>query len=150
MRLDMLITADLGLIKAYKVIRDELTGNCHAQLIDDQILEMGRKRLKDIDTDKQGEFAVVSYPLTGERSVGERHNEKLEIRRKLIGEIAKIINQLIKKYNPGAWALSASSDILPRILERIDQTAKKNLLKTIPADLTKIDKAEILERFGIK
>ncbi|QSR88371.1 host attachment protein [Methylacidiphilum caldifontis] len=150
MRLDIIIVADLGQIKAYKITKDELTTNSHAQLIDDQIIEMGRKKLKDIDTDKQGEFAVVSYPLTGERSVGERHNEKLEIRRKLICELSKTINLIIKKYNPAAWALSAGSEILPRIIEKLDPATKKTLLKTIPADLTKIDKTEILERFGIK
>ncbi|QSR87338.1 host attachment protein [Candidatus Methylacidiphilum infernorum] len=150
MRLDIIIVADLGQIKAFKVIRDELTAHSHVQLIDDQIIEMGRKKLKDIDTDKQGEFAVVSYPLTGERSVGERHNEKLEIRRKLICELSKIIGQIIKKYNPSAWALSAPAEILPRIIENLDQATKKNLIKTISADLTKIDKTEILQRFGVK
>ncbi|MDD4934055.1 MAG: host attachment protein [Methylacidiphilaceae bacterium] len=147
MRIDALITADLGRLKAYRVSVDELSGKTHVQILADQILAEGHKKWTNMETDEPGRYSVRTGKVTLGRPSGELHNVELEVRKRLLGQLAQEIDSLIHREDCKRWGLAACSEELPRILEKLSSSARERLVKTIPSDLTKLDKEDVLARF---
>lgn len=147
MRIDTLITADLGHLKAYRVSVDELSGKTHIQILADQILPEAHKKLGDIESDEPGRYSVRTGKVALGRPAGEMHNVELEIRKRLLCQLAQEIDSLLHREGGKRWGLAAGAELLPRLLEKLSASARERLVKTIPADLTKLDKEEMLARF---
>ncbi|WP_020493995.1 host attachment protein [Verrucomicrobium sp. 3C] len=147
MRIEALITADLGHLKAYRVSVDELSGKIHVQNLVDQILPEAHKKLADIETDEPGRYSVRTGKITLGRPAGEQNTLELEIRKRLLGQLAQEIDALIHREDCKRWGLAAGSEVLPRLLEKLSSSTRERLVKTIPSDLTKLDKGDVLARF---
>lgn len=147
MRIDTVITADLGHLKAYRVSVDELSGKSHIRILADHILMEAHRKLTDTETDVPGRYSVRTGKVAFGHPAGEMHNVELENRKRLLGHLAREIESLLAREDCKRWGLAVGSDLLPRLLEKLSSSARESLVKTIPADLTKLDKDDVFARF---
>lgn len=140
----LIVVADLGRVKAYRVTRDEMSPNPRLQLVDDVELTDAHGKVLDKVTDKAGRFPGNGTGPGG-MSIGEPHNFHLENERRLLRQVAERINDLVKGVR--IWYLAAVKEINPRLVESLSPQARATMAKNLPADLIKIPKDEILERF---
>jgi len=141
----IIIVADLGHFKAYEVSRNPMESPRIELKKSYDIIE-AHGRLGDKLSDGAGRFGMTGGKK-GIKGYGEPHNMKLEMKRKLIKQISKEINELIKKTKPSRWHLAASKGINKQIIENLEPSVRERLDKNISADLTKKHKSEILDYF---
>jgi hypothetical protein len=80
-------------------------------------------------------------------SDGERHNIELEKRKRLVRALARRLNTLARDPEVERCFLAASREINHQLIEELEPQVRQKILKNIPADLTKVDRVEILRHF---
>ncbi|MBI4847804.1 MAG: host attachment protein [Nitrospirae bacterium] len=143
----IIITVDLGHFKAYRVTRPPV-GSAKIELVESYDSIEGLGKLSEKLSDSAGRFTGGGGEGEVAKGYGEPHNLELETRKKLVKTIAADINALIKKEACENWHLAAAGEINKDIIKKLEPEVKARLDKNIPANLTKIHKAEILSRFG--
>jgi len=144
----LIVLADLGRLKAFRVTRDEMTSNVHVELAEELNLLDGQEKLLDKVTDKAGRFPASGGPNgNGAKSAGENHNLQSEIQKRLIKRIGEAINDLVKRESPTLWHFAAAQEINNRIQEVLSADVRAKLSKSVGSDLTKIGKNELLSHF---
>ena len=86
----------------------------------------------------------------GSTSIGERHNIKLEERKRLIKQLAKRLNVLMGDGDVDSCYLAASKGIDQQILGALSPTAQAKIKRNLPVDLIKTTKAKLLDYFGLR
>ncbi len=142
----IIITADLGHFRAYKVTKDPLESP-RITLIESYDSIEGHAKLGDTLSDAAGRFGRGAGKDEVAKGYGERHNIELETEKRLIKTIARDINSLISREKCKKWHLAASEKINRRIIQNLKPEVKAGLDKNITADLTGTDKSEILNLF---
>ena len=117
------------------------------ELVDDIEMVDAHGRLVDKVTDMAGRFPSGDSTNGSGMSNGERHNIALDIERRLVKQIAAGINRIVKTDNGTTWYFAAPSTINQRLLDELKPEVKNRLTKNVAADLTKIDKSELLSHF---
>ncbi len=141
----LLVVTDLGRLKAYRV---ELSPKHppRLELLEEVVFEESRQHLRDLVTDLAGRHVSPTQKNWG-APVGDDHNLKLEITRRLIRRIVKHIEKLIQSNgHDGCW-LAAHKEIDHQILEELPDAIRHRIEKNLPRDLTKADPKELVERF---
>jgi hypothetical protein len=146
-KLHLIIVSDLGCLNAYRVLYDELTGKPRLEIIESLTLIEARKRLRELLSDEGGRFPVISVHLTAAGATGERHNLELERRKRLLSVLAEAIEEIVEEEKPKRWALSSPPEVAHRLLEKLSQRSKSTLVKVVEADLTKVNKSDLLSYF---
>lgn len=143
---ELIIVVDLGHFKVYKISRNimESTRIEHLRSYDNVDVH---GRLGDKLSDSAGSFGLIGG-RKGVKGSGEPHKMKLEIKKKLIKNIADDINKLIKK-KCNTWHFAANKNFNRTIIENLDPSVRAKLGKNILSDLTKKHKSELLECFEI-
>ena len=141
----LIVLADLGRLKAFRVTRDEMTSNVHVELAEELNLLDGQEKLLDKVTDKAGRFPASGGANGG--GAGENHNLQLEIQKRIIKRIGEGINDLVKRENPSMWHFAAAQEINNKIQEGLCPEVRSKLSKSVRSDLTKIGKSELLSHF---
>lgn len=146
MKNTVLVVADLGVFKAYQVQRTHMN-TPRLELLDEFVLGNGHGRFQDQVTDQAGRYHA---PAGGKWSApyGERHNIDLEQRRRLVKQLSDQLEGLLRKPGVETCFLAASKEINHQIVESLDGQLRAKIEKNLPADFTKLEKAELLERFG--
>ena len=80
-------------------------------------------------------------------SDGERHNIELESRKRLVRQLAQRFNLLARGPEVECCLLAASREINHQLLEELEPAVRAKIEKNVPADLTKLERAEILRHF---
>lgn len=80
-------------------------------------------------------------------SAGERHNLELEMRRRLVRQLADRLNTLEEGRRADRWLLAASREINHSLLDHLGPQIRAKVEKNIPADLTKLERPAILRHF---
>ncbi len=142
----IIIVADQGHFKAYKVTKDPLESP-RITLIESYDSIEGHGKLGEKLSDAAGRFRRGGGKEEAAKGSGERHNIELETEKRLTKMIAKDIDALIVSEKCERWHLAAGEKINRRIIERLKPEVKAKLDKNITADLTGIDKSAILSRF---
>jgi len=140
----MIVLADLGRVKAFRVTPDLMTSKPQMELVYDCEFPDAHHRLVDIVTDMAGSFPVSGKPGT---SIGENHNLRVETERRLIRLVAEKIGDLVRGQR--CWYLAAAENINGRIVELLTPEARSVLFKNVPADLVKTPKQEVLGHFMV-
>ena len=140
----LIVVADLGRIKAYRVTRDDMSTTSRLELVDDVELTDAHGRLLEKVTDKAGRFPGNGTGPGG-MSIGENHNLGLETERRLLKKVVERIDGLVK--NERVWYLAAVKEINPRVVESLSAGARQTLAKNISADLIKTPKDQLLSHF---
>ena len=141
----LLIVADLGLLKAYKL---DYTPNHTPRLehLEEVILEEAHSRVIDKVTDMAGRHVSPTQKNWG-APLADDHNLKLEFKRRLIRHIANHIERLIERSGCDDCWLAAHKEINDQILEELPPLVRHRIKKNLPRDLTKAGQKELLDQF---
>jgi hypothetical protein len=142
----LIVLADLGRLKAFRVTRDEMTSTLHVELAEEISFLDGQEKLVNKVTDKAGRFPASGGNNGG--GAGENHNLQSEIQKRLIKRLGEGINDLVRRENPTVWHFAAAQEINQRIVDTLCSEAKAKLSKSVGSDLTKIGKSELLSHFA--
>lgn len=80
-------------------------------------------------------------------SDGERHNIELETRKRLVRQLAERLNLLARSEDIERCFLAASREINHPLMEALEPPVRAKVAKNVPADLTKVQRTEILRYF---
>ena len=147
MKSKIVVVTDLGSLKAYKVDKHDFGRNPRLELMHDMEIADAHEKLTDKVSDLAGRFGKGGGPGVG-ASAGERHNIETEHRKRLVRRLTDQVNLLIRHDDVEGCYFAASKEINHQILEGLEPRARLKIEKNIPADLTKLDKSELLTRFS--
>ncbi|MEN8264647.1 MAG: host attachment protein [Nitrospirota bacterium] len=143
----IIITADLGHFKVYRVTKDPLEKSPGITLIESYDSIEGHVKLGDKLSDAAGRFRRGGGKDEAAKGSGERHNIKLETEKRIIKMIAKDIDTYVVSEKCDKWFLAAGKKINRNIIERLKPEIKAKMVKNLSVDLTKVKKSEILGYF---
>ena len=138
----MIVLADLGRVKAFRVTYEMTTSKPQLELVCDCEFLDAHGHLVDKVTDQAGRFSVSGTPGA---SISENHNLRAETERRLIGLVAGKISELVE--GERQWFLAAAEAVNGRIVEHLRPEARAALSRNVPADLVKTPKPQILDHF---
>ena len=138
----MIVLADLGRVRAFRVAYDMMNSKPQLELIYDCEFLEAHGRLQDKVTDLAGRFPVNGSPGAAN---GENHNLRVENERRLIRLVAEKIGELVQ--GERYWYRAAGEGINSRLVEQLRPEVRESLCKNIPADLVNIPKQQVLDYF---
>ncbi len=145
----LIVLADLGRMKAYRVTADEMSTTPRIEVIEEFATLDAHGKLLDKVTDKAGRFPASGGNGTGGMSIGENHNLQTELDRRLVKQLAGSIDGLIRKENPPLWFFAAGREINQKIVDELSADVRSRMKKNVPSDLTKVNKTELLSHFAL-
>ncbi len=143
----IIITADLGHFKIYRITKNPLEKSPGITLIESYDSIDGHGKLGEKLSDAAGRFRRGGRKEEAAKGSGERHNIKLETEKRLIKMIAKDIGTHVVSEKCDKWFLAAARKINRQIVENLKPEIKDKMSKNLSADLTKVKKSEILGHF---
>jgi len=145
-----LLVAELGSFKAYRVETSRFTRHPHLELMEAFDNADAHDRLGDKVSDLAGRFPKGTGPNgdNGAMSQGERHNIELEQRKRLARRLVERMNTLMRRDDFESCYFAASKEINHQILDELPPQLRAKIEKNLAADLTKIDKSELLGHFA--
>jgi hypothetical protein len=148
MKNTLLVVADLGGYKAFKLENNQLTRAPRLELLEQFDNANAHERLVDRVSDLSGRFPRgTGLKAAGAMSDGERHNIELESRKRLVRQLARRLNMLARPAEIERCFLAASREINHQLVQELDPGVKAKIEKNVPANLTKIEQARILRHF---
>lgn len=149
MKTKLIIAADLGLLRAYRVVQGREDRQAHLELVDELQPESAHQKISDQLSDQAGRFAKGSGVdgVPGDLGSGEQHDFRLEQHRRLIKLLAGKINSLLADESVAGCFLAASVPIHRRLLDQLAAPAHKKITTTLALDLAKSEPAELLAHF---
>lgn len=149
MRKKWVVLADLGCLKAYEVDHSPVNGQPRLELRETFENPEVHHRLSEVLTDQPGRFARGSRgtPSNYEIASGERHNIELEQRRRWIRQLADRLTQLLRRDDVEVCWFAAGKEINHQILDHVPAELRAKIQKNVPANLTKVEKADLLRHF---
>ncbi len=134
----LIVLADLGRVKAYRVTYDMITSKAQVDMVYDCEFLEAHTRV----TDSAGRYATMG---TAGASTRESHGLWEETERRLVRMVGEKIGELVsgEKY----WYLAAPENINARLMAHLRQPAREGLVKNLAADLVKVRKQELLDHF---
>ena len=148
MKNTLVVVADLACYKAFKVDGNHTGPTPRLELLEQFEVPEAHGKLVDRVSDLSGRFPRgTGTRAGGAMSDGERHNIELEARKRLVRQLAQRISTLARSQAVERCFLAASREIHHQLLEELDPQLRAKITKNVPADLTKLEKAEILGHF---
>ena len=149
MKNTLIVVTDLGCFKAFRLENHHLHPTRHLTLVEEFNNADAHGKLVDKVTDLSGRFPRSSgmAGARGAMSDGERHNIELESRKRLVRQLAERFNVLARGPEVECCLLAASREINHQLLEELEPAVRAKIEKNVPADLTKLERAEILRHF---
>jgi hypothetical protein len=144
MKSKLLIVADLGRVKVYK-LDYTLYNTPRLEQLEEITLEEGHNRLLDKVTGEAGRHGSPTQKNWG-APLADDHNLQLELKRRLIRQISDHIQRLVERSGCAIW-LAAQKEINQKILEELPLAVCKRIKKNLPRDLTKLEQKELLDQF---
>jgi hypothetical protein len=105
----------------------------------------GHGRLGDKVTDQAGRYSVPMQSMA--MSNGERQKIELELKRRLIKQIAGRLTKLANRRDVEEIYFSAASAVNEMILEEAGPQVRGKIEKNVACNLAKLDKKELLRHF---
>jgi protein required for attachment to host cells len=149
MKNTLVVVADLGCLKAFRLENNQLGRTPRLELLDQFDIADAHGKLVDRVSDHSGRFprGTAKSNGAGAMSDGERHNIALEQRKRLVRQLAHRLNMLARPLEVERCLLAASREIHHQLLDELEPQVRAKIEKYIPADLTKLERADILARF---
>ncbi len=144
----LLVVADLGGFKAFKIENNSAHRTPRLEFLDQFDNLQAKGRLVDRVSDLSGRFPRgTGMKASGAMSDGERHNIQLENRKRLVRQLAQRLNSLARAEPIERFYLAASREINHQLVEELDPHLRAKITRNVPADLTKLERADLLQRF---
>ena len=149
MKNTLVLVADLGCFRAFRLENHQPNKSPRLELVEEFTNGGAHGKLVDKVTDLAGRFPRrTSAPsTTWAMSDGERHNIELESRKRLVRQLAQRLNVLVRAKDIERCLLAASREINHQLLEELEPQVRAKIEKNVTADLTKLERAEILRHF---
>ena len=149
MKNTLVVVTDLGCFKAFKLENNQGNRSPRLELLEEVKNEQAHERLVERVTDLAGRFprGAAKSNATRPMSDGERHNIELESRKRLVRQMAGRFNSLARPKEIERCLLAASKEIKTQFLDELDPEVRAKIEKLVPADLTKIQSAQIMSHF---
>ena len=145
----LIIVADSGLLKAYRISEKSLIHKRKAELVKSIYYEDAHRKLSEIVTDRSGRFRGSGKKTDQARASGEEHNLLQDLQKKVIKHLATDIESVIKLYAADAYHLALSVKLYRPVLAALRKDVRAKVKKTVNADLTKETVAKLRERFKV-
>ncbi len=149
MKNTLVVVMDLACFKAYRLENHHPHQTPRLELVEEFNSADAHTKLVDKVSDLSGRFPRRGGQASarGAMSDGERHNIELELRKRLVRQLAQRLEALLRSKDYECCLLAASREINHHLLEELEPQLKAKIEKNLPADLTKLDRAEILKHF---
>ena len=149
MKNTLVLVADLGCLKAFKLQNGEVNNPPRLEPVEEFSQPEAHERIVEEVTDLSGRFhrGTTKSNSAGAMSDGERHNIELEKRKRLIRQLARHVNRLAKSNDVEQCWMAASREINQPLLAELEPDVRAKLQTVIAADLTKLGRTEILKHF---
>jgi hypothetical protein len=149
MKNTLVVITDLGCFKAYRLENHQPNQSVRLLPVEEYNNAEAHDKLVEQVTDLAGRFprATGASIASGAMSDGERHNIELERRKRMVRQLAQRLNALLRSNDVETCFLAASREINRQLIEELEPQARAKILKNVPADLTKLDRAQILRHF---
>jgi hypothetical protein len=149
MKNTLVVVTDLGCLKAYRLENNQPKQTPRLELVEEFNNADAHGKLVEKVTDLSGRFPrSAGLPnAKGAMSDGERHNIELESRKRMVRQLAQRLNVLARHKEVERCLLAASREINHQLLDELEPQVRAKIEKNVPADLTKIERAEILRHF---
>lgn len=143
----VVVVTDQGNFKAYKLEKTDMN-TPRLTLLEEFLPVDGHGKLLDKVSDQAGRYHNGAH-VRWATPWGEPHNIELEQRKRLIRQLSGELQNVLSDGRVDGCYFAASKDLHNRILDALSREARAKILKDIPADLTKVDKGELLQHFGV-
>jgi hypothetical protein len=149
MKNTMVVVADLACLKAFKLQNNQLNRTPRLELLEQFDNADAHDKLGDRVSDLAGRFPKGAGRSNGSGAMsdGERHNIELEQRKRLVRQLAQRLNALVRPPEVERCLVAASREIHHQLLDALEPQVRAKIEKDISADLTKVERAEILGHF---
>ncbi len=146
----LIILADRGTLKAYKLDHSRTQGRPHIEEVEEVDVVSGNTPISEKTTHQQGRHPDKRRGQVAmeQMSTSEAQGLEAEEERKSIAEIQDQINRLLARHSSLGWSFAAPSTINEQILNGIDPDKKDRLLENLDLNLTNQPKDEVKERFA--
>jgi hypothetical protein len=148
MKNTMVVVTDLACLKAYRIDPSPQHSAPRLELVDEFHSADAHERLVDKVSDQSGRFSRGGGNGGVAMSAGERHNILLEQRKRQVRQLAGRLGTLLSRVEIQRCLLAASKEINSQLIEELPATVRSKIQKNLPADLTKVDKSELLGHFA--
>jgi len=149
MKKTLVVIMDLGCFKAYRLENHQPHQSPRLELVEEFNSTDAHDKLVDKVTDLAGRFprGASGASARGAMSDGERHNIELEARKRLVRGLAQRLNTLLRGKDVERCLLAASREINHQVLDELEPQARAKIEKNLSADLTKLERTDILRHF---
>ena len=148
MKNTLVLIADLGCLKAFWLDNNQLNRNPRLEPVEEFSSPEAHSKLGDKVSDLSGRFSRGGGTAgAGAMADGERHNIELETRKRLVRQLAHRVNHLARGKDVERCLLAASKEINHQLLGELEPEVRAKIHINVPADLTKIERGEILAHF---
>jgi hypothetical protein len=144
----LVVVADLGSFKAYKLEANNLHSTPRLELTEEiNLMDASGRTLERTNESSSREHA----PVMGKWATpwGERHNIELERKRRLVKQLANALTALLRRDSADGCYLAASKEISHQILAELPREARARIEKIVASDLTKAEKVDLLRHFEV-
>jgi hypothetical protein len=145
----LIIVADSGLLKAYRISQKSLAHKRKAELVKSVYYEQAHRKLGEIVSDQAGRFRGGGKITNAGATTGEEHNLLQDLQKKVIKHLTADIESVVKLYAADAYHLALSVKLYKPVLEAMRKDFRAKFKKTVNADLTKETVAKLRERFKV-
>ena len=145
----LVVVADLGYFKAYRLETNNPHSTPRLELIEELHLIDAHRKTLDRATDLFGRNHSPMMNTWATYSGERRHNIELERKRRLVKQLAHSLNALLHRGGSDGCYLAASKEISHQVLNELPRNARVKIEKIIACDLTKADKSELMRRFDV-
>jgi hypothetical protein len=142
----VIVTTDLGAFKAYRLLRTERQ-TPRLEIIEEIELVDGHGKLGDKVTDQAGRWKVPASNSKMAMSYGERQKIGLELRRRLIKQVAERLQKLVTHPEVESCFFAASPEVNEQILDEAGPGVRAKIEKNLACNLTNAEKTELLQHF---
>lgn len=145
MKNTVIVTADLGILKAYKLDHTPIKQTPRLELIEECEMVDAHGKILDKVTDQAGRWRIPGEKMA--MSYAERQKLDLELRKRLIKQLARQIEDLLDGDSVDECYLATSKEMLHPLLEELTPQTRSRVTKSLPVNLTKNDKADVIAHF---
>jgi len=141
----LVIVANLGRLKVYRVAKAAPGRGQKLDLVEDINFINAHTRFRDMVTDQAGRYGID----TGNaylKSDYEAQGAKREIQRRSVREVAEEIDRVLDEEEPEGWYLAAAPEHHDAILAEIRPDHRERLVWSVYADLVKSRPAVVLRK----
>jgi hypothetical protein len=148
MKNTLVVVTDLGCLKAFRLENNQQHRTPRLELVEEFNNAEAHDKLMERVSDSSGRFSRGGASSSGGAMAdGERHNIALELRKRLVRQLAQRFNILARSQDIERCLLATSREINHQFLDELEPQVRAKIEKIIPVDLTKLERTEILSHF---